>query len=403
MDLRSGSAFWPIRDGLVQTFPPLDTDVTCDVAVIGGGITGAMAAYHLVEAGLNTVLVDRRDVGGGSTSASTGLLQYEIDTNLVDLIEHVGKRDAERSYQLCLEAIGKIGALAERAGVACEFAPKKSLYLASYKKHVPSLRREFEARKAMGIKLEYLEPADIVKRFSFEAPGALLSDVAAEVNPYLLSMGLLDKASKAGLRAFDRTTVIEYDWGPRGVMLKTDRGATIKAKHVVMATGYEAQQHLKQKICTYANTYAAVSEPLKAFPGWSEDQCLIWETARPYFYARTSSDGRAIFGGADHVYESDEKRDARIRRKTAALVKRLRSMFPEIEVEVAYAWAGVFGGTEDGLPVIGQTPEYPRAYFALGYGGNGITYSLIAAELIRDALCGKKNEDARIFGFERLG
>lgn len=402
MDLRSASAFWPIRDGLVQTFPALDADVTCEVAVIGGGITGAMAAYHLVEAGFDVVMVDRRDVGGGSTSASTGLLQYEIDTNLVDLIERIGKRDAERSYQLCLEAINKIGALAEKAGVECEFKPKKSLYLASYKKDVPSLRREFEARKRMGIALAYLEPADMRKRFSFEAPAALLSEVAAEVNPYLLSMGLLGKASKAGLRAFDRTTIIEYDWGPRSATLKTDRGASIKAKHVVMATGYEAQQHLKQKICTFANTYAAISEPVEMLTGWGEDQCLIWETSRPYFYARTSSDGRALFGGADHAYESNDKRDARIPRKTAALVKRFQSMFPEIKIEVAYAWAGVFAGTEDGLPVIGQTPEYPRAYFALGYGGNGITYSLIAAEMIRDALCGKKNSDARLFSFERL-
>lgn len=403
MDLRSGSAFWPIRDGLVQTFPTLDSDVSCDVAVIGGGITGAIAAYHLVEAGLDTVLVDRRDVGGGSTSASTGLLQYEIDTNLADLIERVGKRDAERSYQLCLEAIGKIGTLAEKAGVECEFTPKKSLYLASYKKDVPLLRREYEARKSMGIALEYLGLEDIQRRFPFEAPAALLSDVAAEVNPYLLSMGLLGKASGQGLRAYDRTTVTGYNWEPRSVTLKTDRGATIRAKYVVMATGYEAQQHLKQKICTFANTFAAVSEPVEAFTGWGEDQCLIWETARPYFYARTSSDGRVIFGGEDQPYESDEKRDARIPRKTAKLLNRFRSMFPEIGIEIAYAWAGVFGGTEDGLPVIGQTSEYPRAYFALGYGGNGITYSLIAAEFIRDALCGKKNDNARIFGFERLG
>lgn len=402
MDLRSGSAFWPIRDGLVQSFPALDSDVQCDVAVIGGGITGAMAAFHLVEAGLDTVLIDRRDVGGGSTSASTGLLQYEIDTDLADLIDLVGKRDAERSYQLCLEAIGKIGTLAERAGVACEFTPKKSLYLASYKKDLPALRREFAARKAMGIALEYLEAPDIQKRFSFEAPGGLLSNDGGEVDPYLLSMGLLRKASQEGLRAFDRTTVIDYVWEPHRVVLKTDRGAVIRAKHVVMATGYEAQQHLKQKIVTFANTYAAVSEPIEKFNGWGEDQCLIWETARPYFYLRTTSDGRAIFGGGDRPYESEARRDARIPRKTASLVKKFSGMFPDIEIEVAYAWVGVFGGTEDGLPVIGQTPEYPRAYFALGYGGNGITYSLIAAELIRDALRGKKNKDARIFGFERL-
>jgi glycine/D-amino acid oxidase-like deaminating enzyme len=402
VDLRSGSAYWPIKDGLIRTYPALEDDTRCDVAVIGGGISGALAAYHLVDAGLDTVLIDRRDVGGGSTSASTGLLQYEIDTNLIDLIDRIGKDGAQRSYRLCLDAITTLGELAERTDTECEFAPKKSLYLASSKKDVAGIRREYEARKAMGIAVTYLEPGEIGKRFSFEAPGAILSDVAAEVNPYRLTMGLLAAASRAGLRAFDRTTVTGYEHRPRGVTLTTDRGATIRARHVVMATGYEAQQHLRQKIVTYANTYAAITEPVDQFTGWGEEQCLIWETARPYFYARTTSDRRIMFGGADQPYESDEKRDARIGRKTAQLTRRLSAFFPDIKVETAYAWAGVFGGTQDGLPVIGTTPEYPRAYFALGYGGNGITFSLVAAEIIRDALTRKKNPDAELFGFERL-
>ena len=68
---------------------------------------------------------------------------------------------------------------------------------------------------------------------------------------------------------------------------------------------------------------------------------------------------------------------------------------------MAYAWSGTFGETEDGLAYIGETPELPGVYFTLGYGGNGMTYSVIAAELIRDAFLGRPNPDAAIFSFER--
>ena len=87
MDLRSGYPFWLVQSGLVNTYPSLAADIRCEVAVIGGGITGALVAYHLVQAGIDTVVVDKRDIGWGSTSASTGLLQYEIDTPLHQLID----------------------------------------------------------------------------------------------------------------------------------------------------------------------------------------------------------------------------------------------------------------------------------------------------------------------------
>jgi glycine/D-amino acid oxidase-like deaminating enzyme len=76
-------------------------------------------------------------------------------------------------------------------------------------------------------------------------------------------------------------------------------------------------------------------------------------------------------------------------------------MFPGTELEVAYSWAGTFGSTKDGLAYIGQTAEWPHAYFALGYGGNGITYSVVAAEIIRDHFLGRPNPDADIFRFDR--
>ncbi|MEP6664306.1 MAG: FAD-dependent oxidoreductase, partial [Verrucomicrobiota bacterium] len=82
MDLTSDYPFWSICNGLVGVYPPLDAEVSCDALVIGGGITGALVGFHLAEAGIKTVLIDRRDIATGSSSASTALLQYEVDVPL---------------------------------------------------------------------------------------------------------------------------------------------------------------------------------------------------------------------------------------------------------------------------------------------------------------------------------
>ena len=114
MNLTSTHPFWSVSNGLPANYPSLQRDVVCDAVVIGGGITGALVAVHLVEAGVKTLLIDKRDIGAGSTSASTALLQYEIDVPLRELIQKVGPAAATRSYALCRDAIGKLQRLAVR-------------------------------------------------------------------------------------------------------------------------------------------------------------------------------------------------------------------------------------------------------------------------------------------------
>src|SRR6478609_2425019 len=105
MDLRSGHPYWLARNGLLQVFPPLVKNERCDVVVVGAGISGALVAWHLAEAGFDTVVLDQRDVAWGSTAASTALLQYEIDTPLAELIRIRGREHAVSAYLACRDAI----------------------------------------------------------------------------------------------------------------------------------------------------------------------------------------------------------------------------------------------------------------------------------------------------------
>jgi glycine/D-amino acid oxidase-like deaminating enzyme len=400
MDLKSGTPFWQIKDGLLATYPSLKHNIRCDVVVVGGGISGALAAHHLTEAGVDTVVLEKRDIGYGSTSASTSLLQYEIDTHLHELIDMIGERDAVRSYQVCLEALGKAERLISRLADDCGFERKTSLYVTSHKRDLPSLKQEFETRRRFGFQLELLSQAEVEAHFSFSAPAALLSYDAAQLDVYRLTHQLFQEAVRLGARIYDRSEMTHYEQCDSGVILTTDRGCRITARKIVFATGYESQSYLKRRAGNLKNTYALASEPLEQFTGW-HDQCLIWETARPYFYLRTTPDGRAIIGGQDDSFHSPLKRDRSVERKSKKLADRFRAMFPAIDLEVAYSWAGTFGETKDGLAYIGATAEVPNAYFILGYGGNGVTYSIIAAEIIRDLVLGHSNPDALLFRFDR--
>ena len=400
MDLTSGCPFWPLKNGLLANYPPLEQDVSCEVVVLGGGITGALVAYHLAEAGVDVVVLDKRDMGTGSTAASTSLLQYEVDTPLRQLIGKVGEAHAVRSYELCREAIEKIRKLTKRVGDGCGWAAQESLYLASERGAVAGLRKEYEARVERGFDVEWWDRKRITEESSLPQQAAILSRGSGQIDAYRFTHFLLMAAQKKGARLYDRTRVTRRTFRARGVELLTDRGTRVRARKLVIATGYEAQEHLPEKVTALASTYAFVSEPLGELKGWPGGR-LIWETARPYVYLRTTEDGRAIMGGYDEPFRDPKARDALLTVKTALLARRFRQLFPKIAVEPAYAWTGTFGETKDGLPYIGEHAARPHTYFALGYGGNGITYSVIAAEIIRDLFLGKRNRDAKIFRFGR--
>jgi glycine/D-amino acid oxidase-like deaminating enzyme len=401
MDLTSGTPLWPTLIGLPAVYPRLHQDLCCDVAVIGGGITGGLVAHRFAREGIRTVLLEAGEVARGSTAASTALIQYEIDTHLVDLIDRVGAERAVRSYRLCLDAVRGIEALATSGGDACGWRTTRSLYLASRRRDRRALEQEHLARRSAGIEVELLGKRDIRERFSFSRPAALLSPVAGEVDAYRFTHKLLAEAAASGLEIYDRTRVAKYLSEPDGVELHTDDGHRIRARKAVFATGYETPAFLDQSIVRLRSTYALATAPVTSFTGWGENRCLIWETARPYFYARTTHDGRAIVGGADTLFATAHKRERLLARRTATLEEQFGTMFPAIPCDVDWRWGGTFGETNDGLPYIGTARQFPNGYFALGYGGNGITFSWIAAGILLDLFRGRANPDAEIFGFER--
>jgi glycine/D-amino acid oxidase-like deaminating enzyme len=402
VDLISGTPFWPLRNGLIASYPALESSIEADVVVLGAGITGALGAWHLAAAGLSVVVVDQRDVASGSTAASTCLLQYEVDTPLHRLVDLVGEDHAVRAYQACHDGLGRIARLDRQLGGGHGFQTTESVQGASRAAHLPGLRRELEVRRRHGFDVEWWSRAQLRRLSTLPYPAALLTREAAQIDAHRFTHSLLRDAAARGARIFDRTRVVRRATSRRGITLHTDRGCRIRGRHLLVATGYESAPYLADRLTDLVVTFALVTEPVPKFAGWPGRR-LIWETARPYVYLRQTDDGRAIIGGYDEPGCDPRRRDAFLPRKTALLARRFRQLLPEARGETAYAWAGTFAETPDGLPYIGRHPRVPSTYFALGYGGNGITFSLLAAEIIRDLICEGKSRDAELFRFDRAG
>lgn len=400
MDLRSENPYWLLKNGLIKTYPSLQQNIKADVVVVGAGITGALTAWHLCKAGFRVVIVDKRHIGMASTSACTGLLQYEIDTPLHVLSEKVGESNAILSYKLCRDAIYTIEKICKNLSIDCEFGLKPSFQFASFKKDIKSLRLEYEMRKKNGFEIEWLNEQDIQRMFGFVAPAGLLSKDGAFVNAYSFTHALLDAAVEMGLEVFDHTKIINLTDNRTNTTLTSDNGHTIAAKKIVIACGYESQQYLSKKVETWHSTYAIISEPLNQSCFWYEN-ALIWETATPYLYIRTTIDNRILVGGLDDDFYSPSKRDVNLESKAKTLYLKFNKRFPEIRFKTDFKWAGTFASTKDGLPYIGTTADMPNIFFALGYGGNGITFSLIAAEIIKEALLGHTPITGELFSFTR--
>ena len=401
MDLKSGYPYWLIKDGLPYSYPKLENSLETEVAIIGGGISGALVAYHLINAGISCAIFDGRSIGLGSTSASTSLLLYEIDVPLIELQHKVGYRKAVRSYQLSGESIQKLSEICKKTGFT-DFQFKNSLYYAADKKDVAFIKEECKIRAANNFKVNYLDRDEIKAQYGFEAPGAILSDLAGQTNAYGMTHALLQHIIKKGCRVYDRTFIKKIEHSTSGIKLKADKNIIITAKKLVYANGYEAVNYISEKIVDLNSTYATVNEHKNNGESFWKDDVLIWNTDKPYLYMRTTPDRRIIVGGKDEKFYDPERRDKLIEQKSEVLKKDFNKIFPGIEFNPEFNWAGTFGATKDGLPFIGTYKPLPNSYFALGFGGNGITFSLIAAEIITDLISGKENTDAKIFGFDRI-
>lgn len=400
MDLKSNEPFWLVKNGLLNTYPSLHEDKTSDILIVGGGITGALIAHQCIASQQKCILIDKREIVNGSSAATTSMLQYEIDTPLYKLMELIGDDAAIASYKACSDAIDKLEQLAKEISSQAGYRSKSSLYYASRKKDVAGLKREFLARQSAGFEVSWLTGAEVKSQYNVNhSYGAILSNKGASIDAFRFAHELLDYNAKLGLEIYDKTALVSVKSRTRDNLVTLTTGATIKVKKIIYCTGYETAEYIPEKFVQLLSTFALVSEVDATLYDTYKD-LLIWNTSDPYLYMRTTDDGRFLIGGEDEEFQNARKRDSLIAKKSAKLARSYRKIF-ERDILGDLSWAGTFGVTKDGLPYIGEHKQFKNSYFVCGFGGNGITFSVAAMEMVANWLKNEKHPLTELFKFGR--
>lgn len=372
------------------SYPILDEDITTDVLIVGGGITGLLCAYYFNKNNVNTTIVEKNRLAMGSTSITTSLLQYELDELLSDIEKKIPLKTLIDGYKLGTCGLEEIQNIVSELDIDCDLKLRNCLLYTDDKKTVPKLEYEYKIRKDNKFPVEFLNKDDKT-RFEFPMKAGLLSiGGGLELNPVKLAYGLANNLSKSGVKIFEKTEVFEVNHLDDCVIVKACEN-TIICKKLIVATGYDISLFTKEKFCTLYTTYNIVTKPLKENFSW-EDHCLIRTTEDPYIYLRTTPDNRIIIGGEDTRFIPEVLENSVAELRYNKLEKRLHEMFPNINFNVEFKYNGLFGATNDNLPYIGPDPKNKNIWYCLGYGANGILFSTVGSKILSDLYLGKLDE-----------
>jgi glycine/D-amino acid oxidase-like deaminating enzyme len=394
--LRVGRPLWlPDTARVQQRYPVLSGHHDTGVAVVGGGMTGALVAHAFASAGIATTVLEGAVVGSGSTAASSALLLKEPDLELTQLTARYGAGASRRIWELSHQSVDQLVALLKRLRIRCDLKTRDAVYYATTAEAADRLRHESALRARLGFDAEWLGPAQIRRRTGIAAHGAILSK-GAQFDPYRACVGILRRASAADAQVFERSEVRRIEQAHDGVRIRTRQGM-LRAERVVIATGYATPQFrpLAGRFQMY-RTYVLATEPVDRVQrddvGLSD--VMVWDTERPYHYARWTPEHRLLLGGEDRLVRPGQRRRQQSMTAARDLLAYFEARLPGLAtVRTERAWEGLFAMTSDGLPYIGPHRRYPHHWFALGYGGNGMTFGFLAARLLLERWQGVDSQD----------
>jgi gamma-glutamylputrescine oxidase len=371
---------------------PFEGRLRTDVAVVGGGLTGLSAAYHLAAAhpGLRVAVLEAETFGAGASGRNTGMLGPGVGQSLAALVGRLGPSAAAALYRETLRAVSLTRSLIEREAIACDLQLTGQLLRARGPADRRRLARQAELMQALELPVEVLAdsagPGLPATGDAGDGPAALRLPHAGLLDPGKLVAGLADRAAARGVRLFGNARVRRIAQG-RPAHLSLDRGAEVIADHVVVATaGYTASLGLLRGRVLPVHLQALATAPLPAAAlaalHWPGREGVV-EARRLFNYFRLTADDRLVFGGGAPRYHWRGRPPADEASRALTVLRRaLAASFPApvAELPVTHVWTGVIGYTLDALPSIGRDPRRPGVVHALGWCGHGLALSVAAGE-----------------------
>ena len=376
------------------SIPPLQGDLTVDVCIVGGGITGITAAALLQQAGKTVALLDAGKLGNGVTGFTTAHLTEALDTRWYELIKTFGKEGARLAAQSQRAAIERIASLVEEESLDCGFRSVPGYFYCERDAGSGSnaagdaeVAREFEAARAVGLQVSLADRAPL----PFATGRAVRFENQARFHPLRYCLSLAQKLLSRGAFIHEDTRAVEIRDG-EPCTVHTAHG-TVTAAHVLVCTHSPVNDRffLQTKLAQY-RSYVVAARLTQPDP---QLDALFWDNQDPYHYLRME-DGLLLAGGEDH--KVGQKADTR--EPYERLRAWVRARFGAVTFEDE--WSGQVVETLDGLPYVGRNATERNVFVATGFAGNGMTHGTMAALLLRDLALGRVNPWASVYAATRI-
>ncbi len=380
---------WRRTAGEDAAWPVLDEQQQANIAIIGGGYTGLSAALHLAERGREVVLLEAGAIGEGAAGRNGGQVipGLKQDPETVERIWGPGR--GTRAVAFAGAAPDLVFELIARYRIACDAVRGGWLQPAAAPGHLPTLERRAAQWARLGASLRLLSRAEAAERLGTDAyHGALFDPRGGSLHPLKFARGLARAAAAAGARLFCRSPVRKIERTGDGWRLLTPRGELRCGVLVSCTNAYSEPPIPDVPRCIlplWSVQIASEPQPAAIRERIVKDGVCASDTRRLLTYFRLDAEGRFVIGGRGAFGERGRER------AFAALRRRARALFPDLEPSWRFAWGGLVALTENRLPQLAE-PE-PGLLLAFGYNGRGVALATATGRLLADRLCGADADD----------
>ena len=405
MRTRYGTPLWgqDVPASRVPGFPRFRGDHTADVVIIGGGLTGSVAAYLCASAGLKTMLLEADRIGRGQTIRSAGVMSPEPGPLFRTISSQHGLRAARQIFESWRKGAVDGAALLRRLRVKCDLDPCDTLIAAAA--HTErELRKEHDGRRDAGLDAAWLTGKQMLSRMKLAAAGGLKTRDAFALDPYRACIGIIAAARAARAACFEKSAVRKVRFTRKYAEVLAD-GGTIRTAKVIVATGtltevYKPlQRHLDDRESYMVLTDAMPAAMRKAL---GDARIVLRDPDGLSTQMRAVGDDRLLISGGDQAATSEKKRDAALIQRTGALMYDVLTRYPDISgLRPALGWEARYGQTADGLMYIGAHRNYPHHLFAVGGHPASVTGSFVAGRLLLRAVQGVSEKSDEVLGWTR--
>ncbi|WPP50321.1 FAD-dependent oxidoreductase [Catalinimonas niigatensis] len=381
-------SLWKATAQKKPVYPALQENITTEVVVVGGGITGLTAAYELTRAGKKVVVVEALSVGDGTTGLSSCHLNTQIDYGYQNVKQSFDTETMRLVADSRFSAINYIEKQCTEEEMSSDFKRVSGFLYAENVEQEKFLLDEYHASMEAGLSVtlhdEIPFPSTVRKAIEYHDQAVFNSQ------KYVNHLAERIQASENG-QVFENTRVKDISLKDKKVL--TEKG-DITAQHIVLATHLPLFFDVLQTMAAPYRSYILVGEvDHRDMP-----EALYWDLQEPYHYTRYYHQGEKTWlavGGADHKTGHNEQNPDNYEK-----LKHYMQQHFNIK-KFTYQWSSQYYEPADGLPYIGLSP-FKDVYVGTGYSGDGLVYGTVAGLLLKDMMLNRENAWAKAYDARRF-